>query len=84
MSGSLRPGGFLRYAVDRAVRATLTQGACASDGSPEHVRHGVGGFPKVTEQPSRTSRPSGGRFLVVVPSGAILLAVVVVVAGFLL
>lgn len=53
------------------------------DGSPEHTRHGVGGFPTVTEQPSRTSRPPGPRFLVVVLAAAIVLAVVVVVAAFL-
>jgi hypothetical protein len=50
------------------------------DGSPEHTRHGVGGFPKVTEQQSRTSRAPGRRFLVVVLTAAIVLAVVVVAA----
>ncbi|MDO8381836.1 MAG: hypothetical protein Q7T17_02475 [Microbacterium sp.] len=49
------------------------------DGSPEHSRHGVGGFPKMTEQPSRTSPMSGRRILIILVTAAIALAGVVVV-----
>jgi hypothetical protein len=49
------------------------------DGSPEHSRHGVGGFPKMTEQPSRTSPMSGRRILIILVTAVIALAGVVVV-----
>lgn len=50
------------------------------DGSPNHTRHGVGGFPKLTEQRSRTGR-SGARVVVVFIVGvAVLLAVALALA----
>lgn len=45
------------------------------DGSPEHNRHGVGGFPRLTKQPPR-NRPIFGRWVLVM-----LLTVAIVLAG---
>lgn len=50
------------------------------DGSPEHTRHGVGGFPKVTEQSPRSSPIPGWRVLMMILTATIVLAGVVVVA----
>lgn len=50
------------------------------DGSPNHTRHGVGGFPKLPEQRSRPDR-SGARVVVIFVIGvAVLLAVALALA----
>lgn len=62
----------------RLARAASV-GVMTFDGSPEHTRHGVGGFPKVTEQPSRAGAVTGRGLFILALSAAIVFAVVVVV-----
>tara|TARA_B100000378_G_scaffold243837_1_gene213871 strand:- start:159 stop:326 length:168 start_codon:yes stop_codon:yes gene_type:complete len=51
------------------------------DGSPEHTRHGVGGLPKASSEPSRSRPFRGGWILLGLFLAAIVLVVVVAFIG---